>query len=138
MDRIVNTLVSQLSAAGIHCRAGFDGNQFPQLEAPMAAVSLEDTQFFPVSPDGLLGEETPGLALTATLRLDIYDEHRHGAQGCLETALKAVSACADLWSRFPWEAVKLEPLRYYPDLDCFRCGASLPVSLLAVGEEAES
>ncbi len=135
MELIIETLIQWLSQAGIHCYAGFESNPFPQLECPMVAVSLEGARFSPIGLDGLLAPDTPGLSLTATVHLDIYDNHRFGVQGYLATVLSIVSACAGLWSRFPWELLRVGLWRFEPDLDCFHCDVSLPLNLLLAGRE---
>ncbi len=133
MERIVSTVMQRLTAAGIHTIRGYDGSRLPILDAPMAAVSIADATYRPISADSVITENAYyvacGLRAEAKLLIEVYDDYRHGDQACVETAIQAASICASLSETFTCGEIQLGCVHYEPDYDCFCCSISVPVGV---------
>lgn len=142
MERIVSTVIEQLTAAGIHTIRGYDGSQLPILDSPMAAVSIADAVYRPISADSVITENAyyiaSGLRAEAKLLIEVYDDFRHGDQACVEAATLAASICGSLSGEFTCGKIQIGCVHYEPDYDCFCCSVSVPVGVFIARSEQVS
>lgn len=142
MEQIVSAALELLTSAGIHAIHGFDGRDFPVLDAPMVAVSMENVTYRPICAGNLLGQRAGRRALgflaEGTMLLEVYDDFRHGVQSCTEVAAQAAGLCTELPEVSIRDGIQVAQVRYEPDYDCFCCKVSANVRVIAARVETLS
>lgn len=133
MERIVSSVIDALEEAGLHAIRGYSGNRLPILDSPMVSVSLADIRYTPLCADSLISQNAAataiGLAATANLLLEVYDDYRHGDLACVQAASTAACVCSAMHDLFTCGQILLSCVHYEPDYDCFLCSVKVPISL---------
>ncbi len=95
MVELIETVVSALTAAGLHAAAAKPATFSPRLQSPAIAVSVEEMETAPGGFSAYLGMQDGrpiyGLRLHGTLRLDVLSPTGEGAEMCRE-AMDAAAA----------------------------------------------
>ncbi len=142
MEQIVSAALEMLTSAGIHAIHGFDGRDFPVLDAPMVAVRMENVSYQPICAGNLLcqraGKRAVGFLAEGTMLLEVYDDYRHGVQSCTEIAQQTASLCTQIPQVSIRDGIQMQQVRYEPDYDCFCCKVIAKLRVLTARVESTS
>ena len=129
MDSLIHRLRLILRQAGLHLIDALPKNRLPRLDSPMIAMKTGPTVLKPFAHNRYLGNSSGlpyygDLAQTSIL-LDIYSPYRAGGQACINAADEILEIVATGLGGFNLTSIRVEPVSYDPDADCFRSGLTL-------------
>ena len=141
MVELIETVVSALTAAGLHAAAAMPAAISPRLQMPAIAVGMEEMETAPGGFSSYLGmqdgQPVYGLRLTGKLRLEVLSPTADGAGKCREAMDAAAAVLAEgVEGVGIYNLTAFEP-EYERAADCFRGKLTAQCRLWLCADEPE-
>lgn len=140
MDDLTAEIRQLLTAAGLHAVKAFPSFRLPRLLDPMIAVGQSTIRLLPCAFSDYIGlcaqAAASGFEAEIVIQLDVYSPYRKGGSVCADAVRSALSAVADGLDSCTAKDIRVDPVYYDENTDCFRSKICLTFGMLLYQSES--